>query len=571
LRYGEQKGETKEMGNLISGENARLMAIQAPLTERFQVIKLVVSEFRELKLPIFFWNWGFEDLQEVVKVGDSWNLIPREKIDDDGIHWLLNNETPGIYIFERLLSPDPVTGVFSLSKIATLSNLAFKLMSAKTAQWGIFFEPYVELPLELSPLMPVVNLPFPTSVELEEIVAKFCQQITSAQASAPSMGTNFACGLATLQQQEKLILSLKGLPRGELEMVLPRLIQGKTWIEELTTAVLDYKKLKFRTQGIEFIAEPDVPKAVGLELLDEALSRCAALLKPEAANHKLSFPRGMLLWGIPGTGKSLSAKLAAKKIGVPLVAADWGGLRGSTAYESRKNLKEFLATCDVLGEEGLILYFDDFDKGFAGYDSDNDGGISRQLASKLLTWMQEHTSKVLVMATVNRLNFLPPELIRRFEENIFFVDLPHAGARYEIFKLHLAKYFPGLDFSEKDWRKLLAETHLLTPAEIGNLVKRTASEAFYQNVINNEREALHSADRLELKDQPLTITVKDLIEERYKFTPAAIRDEDQIVAIRNQAGFAKPSAAEDQTIWTRKPQSLFEDFLTVGKTDFNDS
>lgn len=149
-------------------------------------------------------------------------------------------------------------------------------------------------------------------------------------------------------------------------------------------------------------------------------------------------------------------------MGVPLVAADWSGLRGSTAFESRKNLREFLQFCDANGTHGLVLYFDDFDKGFAGFDSDNDGGISRQLAGKLLTWMQERTFQVLVMATVNRLEFLPPELVRRFDD-IIFVDLPHEkGARYEIFKLHLAKYFPGLDFCEKDWWRLLNETKLLT-------------------------------------------------------------------------------------------------------------
>ncbi|MGB3652836.1 MAG: AAA family ATPase [Rivularia sp. (in: cyanobacteria)] len=107
--------------------------------------------------------------------------------------------------------------------------------------------------------------------------------------------------------------------------------------------------------------------------------------------------------------------------------------------------ESFCNAGDVNGEHGLVLYFDDFEKGFAGFDSDSDGGVSRQLAGKLLTWMQERTSQVLVMATVNRLEFLPPELIRRFDE-IIFVDLPHAGARYEIFKLHLAGGFPRAGF-----------------------------------------------------------------------------------------------------------------------------
>ncbi|BAZ09610.1 AAA ATPase central domain-containing protein [Calothrix sp. NIES-4071] len=181
-------------------------------------------------------------------------------------------------------------------------------------------------------------------------------------------------------------------------------------------------------------------------------------------------------------------------------------------------------------------------------DSDNDGGISRQLAGKLLTWMQERTSQVLVMATVNRLEFLPPELVRRFDD-IIFVDLPHTGARYEIFKLHLAKYFPGLDFSEQDWWRLFAETKLLTPAEIALVVRKTAEEAFYRN----SKQFLNE----ELVFQPLQVTVRDFIEQRYSFTPSMIREEDKIVEIRNKAFYARPAASPDKSRWAKAPSVLF--------------
>lgn len=507
-----------------------IFAIEAALTERQIVIKLIEAATKDFLLPLFYWNPGNDNLFEVDR--KSLSFIPREKTKD-ALSFLDSSSAPGVYIIEGSLAPDLWDGTLSREKIATISNLAFKLMSNNPSQWVIFKEPYLELPQVLSPLIPVVTLPLPDYPTVLEILINFC------------LTKNFdpICP----EQLSRLTLASIAIPRGELEIVLKRLIIDCQDVGELAASILDYKKQKFRGMGVEFISKPDVPKAAGLELLDQAISLCAALLKPEASQHNLTFPRGMLLWGIPGTGKSLSAKLAASKIGVPLVAADWGGLRGNTAYESRRNLKEFLATCDTLGKEGLILYFDDFDKGFAGYNNESDGGISRQLAGKLLTWMQEHTSKVLVLATINNLSFLPPELIRRFEENIFFVDLPHAGARYEIFKLHMAKYFPGLDFEEKEWRRLLAETHLLTPAEIGNLVKRTACEAFYRNV------------QLGRESYPLSITVSDLIEQRYLFTPSAIRDEDQIVAIRNQAGLARPSGLPDSTVWARKQVPLFGD------------
>ena len=162
--------------------------------------------------------------------------------------------------------------------------------------------------------------------------------------------------------------------------------------------------------------------------------------------------------------------------------------------------------------------------------------------------MQERTSQVLVMATVNRLEFLPPELIRRFDE-IIFVDLPHAGARYEIFKLHLAKYFPGLDFCEKDWLRLLRETKLLTPAEIALMVRKTAEEVFYRNA--------QKFPTSKLGEQPLTVGVGDFLEVRSQFTPSMIREEDKIVEIRNKAVYARPASSPDTSRWAKEPEVLF--------------
>lgn len=162
--------------------------------------------------------------------------------------------------------------------------------------------------------------------------------------------------------------------------------------------------------------------------------------------------------------------------------------------------------------------------------------------------MQERTSQVLVMATVNRLEFLPLELVRRFDE-IIFVDLPHTGARYEIFKLHLAKYFPGLDFSEKDWLRLLRETNLLTPAEIAMIVRKTAQEAFYRNT--------QEFSTCELGKKPLSVTVKDFLEQRYNFTPSMIREEDKIIEIRNKAVYARPATSPDKSRWAKEPEVLF--------------
>ncbi len=513
---------------VLFDQGQTVVAIEAPLTERMKVLEFFYEVAQSRKLSLYFWNQGYTHLQQVVEFT---RLIPTNAECTSGLVWLLEHEqAPGIFVFEGVISPDAI-GKFSQKTTAVLSNLVYSLRANNNQQFLVCMESYAEFPSYVAPLLPAISYTLPNITEIREAIKKLIETRFDLDAKF-----------------ETLIRTCLGIPMGELEMLLSRSLEFAHTLEELTNAVLAYKKGKLKGQGIEFINEPDVPEAGGLDLLEEILERAAALLKPEAKHHNLLFPKGMILWGPPGTGKSLSAKLAASKMGVPMVAADWAGLRGATAYESRKNLREFLQFCDASGEYGLVLYFDDFDKGFAGFDSDSDGGVSRQLAGKLLTWMQERTSQVLVMATVNRLEFLPPELVRRFDE-IIFVDLPHTGARYEIFKLHLAKYFPGLDFNDKDWWRLLSETKLLTPAEIALLVRKTAEEAFYQN----SKQFYHG----ELEKQPLKVTVQDFLEQRYNFTPSMIREEDKIIEIRNKAVYARPASSPDKSRWVKQPEVLF--------------
>jgi ATPase family associated with various cellular activities (AAA) len=493
---------------MLFDQGQAVVAVENPITERFKILGFLYKIAFIRGLPLYFWNQGYSQLQEVDELGQP---VPTDNQCTSGLTWLLQyRDVPGVFAFEGVISPDSVTGIFSQQNMMMLSNLVYDFTTNPVPRLIVCLESYFELPVELALLIPVLVNPLPSAIA----VSAFVRDCIS----------RFVTSIST-QQFDALVRSCLGLPMGELEMLFSRLSGFTHTLEELTLGVLDYKKGKLKNQGVEFLGEPDVPQAAGLDLLEQMLERAAVLLKPEAKQHNLSFPKGMILWGPPGTGKSLSAKLAAKKMGVPMVAADWAGLRGATAYESRKNLREFLQFCDANGEHGLVLYFDDFDKGFAGFDDYNDGGISRQLAGKLLTWMQERTSQVLVMATVNRLEFLPPELVRRFDE-IIFVDLPHAGARYEIIKLHLAKYFPGLDFNEKDWLRLLRETKLLTPAEIALIVRKTAQEAFYRNT-----QEFSNSD---LGEKPLTVTVRDFLETRKQFMPVRLRHRIQVAGQRNQ-------------------------------------
>src|SRR5690606_5958652 len=149
-------------------------------------------------------------------------------------------------------------------------------------------------------------------------------------------------------------------------------------------------------------------------------------------------PKGILLLGVQGCGKSLAAKAVAGGFQVPLVRLDFGTLYNKYHGETEKNLREALASAEQLAP--CVLWIDELEKGLAASGSSEDGGVSRRVLGYFLTWMAERKSKVFLVATANAVHDLPPELLRkgRFDE-IFFVDLPDHGARAEIFRLHLEK------------------------------------------------------------------------------------------------------------------------------------
>lgn len=238
------------------------------------------------------------------------------------------------------------------------------------------------------------------------------------------------------------------------------------------------------------------------------------------------------------------AKLVAKKLGIPLLAGDWGSLLG--ADEPDYALQSLIEVAVSMAP--IVLLWDDFDKGFAGWDNARDGGIARRLTGRLLTWMQEYSAPIFIVGTINRLGgFLPPELVRRFEK-IWFVDLPDRPSMYEIFNLHLAKNFPH-QFNDPDylssrkgarsiwsdtvWWQILEDYNLCTPDEIGKAVKWAADEIYYDHYKNS-----HFPETLE-------VAPSDLRRVRGYFTPALIRDEDAIYEIRNKAIYARPATSRD--------------------------
>ncbi|WP_226467465.1 AAA family ATPase [Luteimonas panaciterrae] len=215
-------------------------------------------------------------------------------------------------------------------------------------------------------------------------------------------------------------------------------------------------------------------------------------------------PKGVLLLGVQGCGKSLLAKAVAGGFGVPLVRLDFGTLYDKFHGETERNLRMALASTEQLAP--CVLWIDEIEKGLAGDGGDSDGGVSRRVLGYLLTWMAERKSQVFLVATANQVDALPPELLRkgRFDE-IFFVDLPDAAAREEIFALHLRKR--GLTAEEFDLAALAQAANGFSGAEIEQAIVSALYAAHAASAPLNEFQL-----RAELKQtRPLSVLMAEQV------------------------------------------------------------
>ncbi|MBD2310001.1 ATP-binding protein [Chroococcidiopsis sp. FACHB-1243] len=323
---------------------------------------------------------------------------------------------------------------------------------------------------------------------------------------------------------------------------------GEQIVKQATGQLLEYKIDLFnKLYSVEFVPPPKV-KLGGLELMQEAFQKFKVLLSPVAKQYNLRVPKGVMFVGPPGTGKSHAAKVCAQIMGVPLVLVDWGNFR-SEGDRAEVKLQKLLKLADRLNQ--IVVYFDDLDKGFAGDDD-----LSRRLAGQLLTWMQERTSDVVVIASVNRMEWLPPELTRagRFDY-IYKVDLPNNGERHAIFKLHAARFDcrfrnSGDPFTETEWRRLLKATNRCVGAEIQTIVERAAATTFYEML---------ATGKINENCQPqLELTVEALLSERKQMNPLAIREADRVESMRNKADIqGLPSSPIDDSIYANGNVEIF--------------
>ncbi len=241
----------------------------------------------------------------------------------------------------------------------------------------------------------------------------------------------------------------------------------------------------------------------GVSRVREWVQRRRAVFLDPSATPTLDPPKGVLLLGVQGCGKSLAAKAIAGGFGVPLVRLDFGTLYNKYQGETEKNLREALASTELLAP--CVLWIDEIEKGLAG--GGDDGGVSRRVLGSLLTWMAERKAKVFVVATANAVQELPAELLRkgRFDE-IFFVDLPQTSVRSEIFAMHLTRR--KLDLAGFDLPALAVASDGFSGAEIEQTIVSSLYDAAGSGTPPDQATLLNALKQT----RPLSVLMHEQVE-----------------------------------------------------------
>jgi len=312
--------------------------------------------------------------------------------------------------------------------IRLLRDLAIRIRS-KT-QTLILTGPVLTLPSDLEKDICVLDFPLPDA----EDIGDFVDSVIASVKSDPKVDVQM-----TPLEREKLVKAAQGLTLDEIESTFARsLVEFRTLKPD---AVVREKRQIIRKSGLLEYYEPDAElrDVGGMEMLKEWLEKRTESFTDRAKEFGIPSPKGILLLGVQGCGKSLTAKAVAAQWNLPLLRLDVGRIfDGSLVGLTEKNMRSAIATAESIAP--CILWMDELEKGFGGLKGSGDSGTTSRTFATFLTWMSEKTAPVFLVATANDVSQLPPEMLRkgRFDE-IFFVDLPGLAEREEIFRIHLTK------------------------------------------------------------------------------------------------------------------------------------
>ena len=438
-----------------------LIVIESNEPERAE--ELVRQAASEMSLHYYYWTRSkgvrrgnssgdpyFEDTQEPVKA-----LKYAEQ------------DSAGIYLFRDLAAylDDPLV-------VSHLLDVVWMLEARRGALIMVGLN--VRLPDALRPHATFFKLPAPTYDEYRIMVERMIREYSARMRVTVEL---------TPQDRTRLIQNLMGLTLVEAEKIVTRqIVEDGVLRTKDIEGVIAAKRHAIQQEGLLEYHPPEhgLNQVAGLKGLKEWLNKRRAVVSDARRAHDfgLRFPKGILLLGVPGCGKSMCAKAVATEWGLPLLKLDPANLYDKYIGDSEKNFKRALHIAERMAP--VILWIDELEKAFAQGGDDADGGVSRRVFGSFLGWLQERRGDVFVVATSNDVSRLPPEFIRkgRFDE-VFFVDLPAPAVRQSIFDIHLSRR--KQQSTQFDLIKLAAASEGFSGAEIEESVVAGLFTAFAAN------------------------------------------------------------------------------------------
>ena len=400
------------------------------LKARYPIIYISTNEEERIEYLIRYCTKKY-----VVRTYYSWDFVDGYQGNPNDKGFAARNPVEALDLIDKL-TPDTAS-LFVLkdydnflkdfSVIRKLKNLS---RSLKTQPKNIvIISPEVNIPDSLKEFVTLLEFPLPSYSEILEELNRLTASLQ--QEIEPSVISNIAT-------------ACQGLSLERIRRVLSKVIAQYGEINESSPPLIlqEKKQIIQQTQLLEFcINDKTLSDLGGLDNFKDWLKLRSKAFSEEALNYGLPFPKGLLLVGVQGTGKSIAAKIIAHEWQLPLLRLDFGRLFASLIGQSEQRVRKMIEIAEAISP--CILWVDEIDKAFAGAQSSGDSGTTSRVLATFISWLSEKTTPVFVVATANNIDCIPPEILRkgRFDE-MFFLGLPTKQERESIFSVHLTRFRP---------------------------------------------------------------------------------------------------------------------------------
>ncbi len=447
---------------------ARYPILYVISSEEMRVQNVVVEIAKKRQKKVFEWSSSTGIVPAGTSIQSHKNRSAATKDPLTALDQVIEQVEPAIFIFKDFhpfLTRNNFAIIRKLKEISLYLKNSFKTI--------VLISPMLEIPTELEKEFTVLNYPLPSREDLSGLLDKIVEDVRQFKQVKIELDE---------AGRERLLQAALGLTLGEAENVFAKIIvKDERLSGDDVNEVFAEKQQIIRKSGLlEYCSTADSFASVGgLAILKDWLNKRSAAFTQEARAFGLPAPKGILMLGVQGCGKSLCAKAVSNQWQLPLLRFDMGRMFGSFVGSSEENVRRAIAVAESVAP--AILWVDEIDKAFAGSQGSGatDGGTTARVFGTFLTWLSEKTAPVFVVATANDISQLPPELLRKGRlDEIFFVDLPSPEERAEIFRIHIARRQRPVE--QFDVAALAEASKDFSGAEIEEAINSALYDAFHE-------------------------------------------------------------------------------------------